>query len=669
MFLTVLSLFYTSRNLYFDTDQDHLISPDQKYYQNYKAFLQEFGDWEDIFVVVKVPADQKNGAKNFTEDLVQHLKEKQEFFQEITYKLGPPFNIYLFSENEKLLFVQILPKKNYSQLEIISEPLRFLRSEIEKLKPKYPDLKIGLTGRPVLQNDEAVSTGTDSKWAGLVSFLCVGLIFLVFVKGLRVSLFGLLSLFFGISWTAGLVTLFFGNINLLTISFSVILIALGVDYGIHFFVRYFFFQRQGFTLEENLKTIAERTSPAIFLGAITSAVAFLTAVFTDFLGLQQLGIITGIGIFNCALAQLVVFPVFIKLFVKPDPKQKIRIGFVSFLENFIFAHRRLVFSIFIISFLFFAPFLFHLKMDFNLLSLQDQNQESVIFEKVIQEDGDFSTSFLAFFTKDLEKLVRWQKDLKKLPSVKKVNSILTLKEELKQKQNLAFREGHEEIFKTLSEFLAHEEALPAVFLKRLKSKKGFYSLEILPAEDVWQWSRLEKFISEVREILPEVTGAPVTTYESALRLKSGFLLVAILTLVIVAAMVWFYFKKFSDMLLALSPVFLSLCLLAGVMGFLNIPINLANFFALPILIGTGVDHAIHILHDFQKEKNLSYLKEVTIPAVVLSCLTTICGFGTLAFVRHDGLASFGLILAIGTTLILFCSVVLLPMILVKSPRS
>jgi len=102
------------------------------------------------------------------------------------------------------------------------------------------------------------------------------------------------------------------------------------------------------------------------------------------------------------------------------------------------------------------------------------------------------------------------------------------------------------------------------------------------------------------------------------------------------------------------------------MGFLKIPINLANFFALPILLGTGVDHAIHILHDFQKEKNFSYLKEVTVPAVALSCLTTIFGFGTLAFVRHDGLASFGLILAVGTIFILFCSVILLPMILIKS---
>ena len=53
--------------------------------------------------------------------------------------------------------------------------------------------------------------------------------------------------------------------------------------------------------------------PSILTGAITTAVAFFAAGFTNFTGIAELGIIAGGGIILCAIAELVVLPAVICL--------------------------------------------------------------------------------------------------------------------------------------------------------------------------------------------------------------------------------------------------------------------------------------------------------------------------------------------------------------------
>jgi predicted RND superfamily exporter protein len=54
------------------------------------------------------------------------------------------------------------------------------------------------------------------------------------------------------------------------------------------------------------------------------------------------------------------------------------------------------------------------------------------------------------------------------------------------------------------------------------------------------------------------------------------------------------------------------------------------------------------------------LKTSTARGVVFSVLTTMCSFGNLAFSAHKGTASMGLLLALGLTLMLVCTLVLTP---------
>jgi hypothetical protein len=98
---------------------------------------------------------------------------------------------------------------------------------------------------------------------------------------------------------------------------------------------------------------------------------------------------------------------------------------------------------------------------------------------------------------------------------------------------------------------------------------------------------------------------------------------------------------------------------------LDIQLNFANIIALPLLLGIGVDSAIHILHRYRTSLSDDgpLLATSSARAVVVSALTTILSIGNLAFSPHLGTASMGKLLTIGISMTLICTLVVLPILL------
>ena len=86
--------------------------------------------------------------------------------------------------------------------------------------------------------------------------------------------------------------------------------------------------------------------------------------------------------------------------------------------------------------------------------------------------------------------------------------------------------------------------------------------------------------------------------------------------------------------------------------------NFTNFFALPILIGIGVDSGIHLVKAWQDKNPQTFQRAGK--AVFLSAMTTIVGFGILATSDHLGVRSLGLVLFLGISFCLLASLVFLP---------
>lgn len=207
------------------------------------------------------------------------------------------------------------------------------------------------------------------------------------------------------------------------------------------------------------------------------------------------------------------------------------------------------------------------------------------------------------------------------------------------------------------------EDVPAFLRDFFISRSGKFLLQVYPKADVWQRDKQEDFIEELRTVDPQVTGSPVQFYEYTTRLKQSVQKAAIYAAGIIAILVFLHFRRLSSVLLVLLPVALGSCWTLGLMGWLGISFNPVNIVSVILLIGIGVTNGVHILNRFAEEPQPNILARSTGKAVLVSALNTIAGFGSLLVAKHQGVASLGGVMAIGTGMCVVASLALLPAVL------
>lgn len=211
--------------------------------------------------------------------------------------------------------------------------------------------------------------------------------------------------------------------------------------------------------------------------------------------------------------------------------------------------------------------------------------------------------------------------------------------------------------------------LPAFLREMFISSTGRFLLQVYPKGDVWQRDTQETFLRELRTVDPNVTGSPVQFYEYTNMLKQSFEKAALYAVVVIAIVMFLHFRTLSSVLLAFVPVILGSCWTLGLMGLLDIPFNPVNIMSLTLIIGIGVTSGIHILNRLAEEAHPGILSGSTGKAVLISALTTMAGFGSLMVAKHQGIASMGAVMLIGTGMCMVVSLALLPAILTVLSRA
>ncbi|HSH94992.1 MAG TPA: MMPL family transporter, partial [Roseimicrobium sp.] len=131
--------------------------------------------------------------------------------------------------------------------------------------------------------------------------------------------------------------------------------------------------------------------------------------------------------------------------------------------------------------------------------------------------------------------------------------------------------------------------------------------------------------------------------------------------VILITSLWLAFRRWSEVLLSLATLAFSGIGLLAVMKLFGWSWNLLNLMALPLLLGACVDFSIHLQLSLRKYGGAwRPVWNTTGKALVLSALTNVAGFASLAWTGNAGLASLDKLCAVGILLALFTGLVLLP---------
>ena len=187
-----------------------------------------------------------------------------------------------------------------------------------------PNVRADVTGLPALVTDELAMIERDLAVTSIASSVALFLTLFWAFRSFRQSLVSFLPLGFGTLVTFGIVQLTLGKLNLITASFTSVLLGLG-DFGVHIQTRYSELLRRNENPREAMQKALLGAGPGLVVGTITTAVAFLTTIVTEFTAFAELGFITCLGLMVMLAGTYLLVPsaVLILLGKKPRPSPQL----------------------------------------------------------------------------------------------------------------------------------------------------------------------------------------------------------------------------------------------------------------------------------------------------------------------------------------------------------
>ena len=174
-------------------------------------------------------------------------------------------------------------------------------------------VRVRLTGSVPLDYEELLSAAKGAAGAAIISVFLVAILLFAGLRSPRLVLATLATLLMGLVWTAAFATLAVGHLNLISVGFAVLFVGLGVDFGIHFALRYREAIIGGADHASALREAAAGVGNALTLCAVAAAIGFFSFTGTDFVGLSELGVISGSSMFIALLANMTLMPAFLTL--------------------------------------------------------------------------------------------------------------------------------------------------------------------------------------------------------------------------------------------------------------------------------------------------------------------------------------------------------------------
>ncbi|MBW1793815.1 MAG: MMPL family transporter [Deltaproteobacteria bacterium] len=587
-------------------------------------------------------------------------------------------------------------------------------------------VKISYTGGyPIAVNDEAI-TKRDIKVTILASFLGVMILFGLSFRTSRILFYVGVPLVISLIWTLGFASLAFHHLNILTCIFSCVLIGLGIDFAIHIVNRYFGQDKVDLDVPHRLQQTFQEAGMGIIIGGITTATAFYSIGISDFRGFKELGILTGTGILFCIVAMVFLLPSLLVCFSsEKGSRRKVAIaGFgLKALLDLVLKYPRALLMVTFVTVCLLAVSGTKINFDDNLKNFRPADDEILRLQDQVTGWLGGSTATVLLVAKgksEVEVMETNTSIYEALEELKGSGMVAGTRSTSKyflppgqQRKNIEFIRQHADVFdikrikRTFNEaldkngfqvsdlydgyfeslsraFSAEKILLPSSFQqteldKLLKMfafrKDGYFKAVtyISPSGDLWSHADTTRFKEMIIRKLEEkgikedrydLTGANLLTgdlKELIIKNLKSSLWLAGLSIVVVLLI---YYRSLKLLVLSTLPLTIGLATLSGMMVIFRFDFNFFNLIVVPMIVGIGIDDGVHFTNTFRRLNHFDMSKGMsqTGRAVVLTSLTTMVGFGSIALSHYPGLKSMGYVAIIGISACLFASVIVLPAI-------
>jgi uncharacterized protein len=577
---------------------------------------------EDDALVVQKLVD--NG--DLTPASIASLKKKVESWE--IYKDA------LVSSDGKLATILISLKVSDLDLKakLNAEVARVLK---EKADPSY---KTYLDGEPVIESMISQQMFSDIL---LLLPVVVGMVILILFlcfRNIQGVAYPAAIIIFSVVTTMGMMGFCGVPISIVGITIPVLLVAIVSAYGIHQMNHYLLDPATDkmAILDHNMKSVGL----AITLSGITVMVGFGALIVEDFVPIKNFGIFTAIGDFVGVVGALYVLPSVILASKKPKAvfnteSDKGPVGkLLGLFDRMNKRHSGLVMVLATVLSVVAVLGMLNLKAELNNVSFfkkanpvhvaDDHLNEKLAGTEVLNVvlDSDLSDPYyrgegkaqgdiVEITTPEvLNKIEAFSADVQKqFPFATKVLSFNQPLKKMNREMNgggagfYKIPDSKELISQYLMIFTGDVKSVLSPNHDKLRVSVNMKRVPTSEVEKVKEYclGYFDKDFLSKNHLQVQITGTANLYNVANTLLVDGMITSIILCVIIVFALLIFVLRDFIMSLVALLPIFMTLLINFGVMGLLDIPLNVATAIVSSIAIGIGVDYSIHFITWYRNE--------------------------------------------------------------------
>jgi uncharacterized protein len=571
---------------------------------------------------------------------------------------------------------------------------RVRESVAEWRKGDGAGLNVRFTGDPAFTAEIGKSMEQDLSGSISLTLGLIGILFWWMQRrfSLLLGLTGVLLLVFAVA--LGVAGWLYGELSIIALSSAEILIGLAVDYGL------VICQEAKVAGHDKMK-LRKASGPPVMFGALTTTVVFLALNLGGLPGMAQLGTIVAVGLTAAAVLMLVIYLPFVaKAGVNRAPAagsgRIIPRGRVSWgITGILSAAGLIVLMLYGMPGVEFDSKIMRPRhsdaMDsLEALQVAFPGKGAEALGVVVEADSDAEmlerleiakqrllTARKSGWIESSELAVDWWPDGKRQQANRIMLARLTSERErlLKEADATGYAGEGVALGRSVMEALEKLCAKSAIvfpesaaarevlrlFLTRGEKGGGCLSGSVMPAKGIDPAGKdFEKFRSLTGEGV-WLSGWELFKPAIAGLVKSDMPRMIVPMFVLLLGMMAVIFRRAADVGLALFAMAVSTLLLLAVMSVTGLKWNFINLMATPLLLGTGIDYAIHVTLSLRRTGgDFKDLWQGTGKALLFCGASNVIGFGSLIWSSSDALVSLGIVAVIGIVLCMGVSIFLLP---------
>jgi predicted RND superfamily exporter protein len=657
--------------------------------------------------------------------------DKQRGFKEILN--SPVFRNFVISEdgNTSGIIVYIkkdilenIKNKTKKEIEINKDALKKKNHnnilQIRAIIKSYDDIgKIYLGGIPMIADDMMSFIKSDIIVFGLgVLAFIIATLWFVFRKLIWIIV-PISSCFFSVLIMTGLLGLLGWKVTVISSNFIALMLILTMAMNIHMSTR-FLQLRNDFPNLDKFEIISITTGkmfwPIIYT-VLTTVCAFLSLIFSDIKPIIDFGWMMTFGLITSFIITFTLLPTLLS-FVSDNNvviKEKTESKITTFFGKVAINNKKTIFMLTSVIIILSVIGISRLEVENSFINYFNKNTEiykgmKLIDEKlggttplevilkfpqkeeiINNEDDDFEdwgedesqNDKKYWFTKDkVDKIKAVHNYLDELPQTGKVLSFSSIIEVAKQLNNNKPLDSLElgVLYSKIPESIKKDIIDPYISIENNEAR---ISLRIIDSQDGLRRNDLIKKINfdlkdklNLNEEEFRLAGVLILFNNLLQSLFKSQILTLGLVMVGIFTMFMILFRNIKLSLIGVVPNFIAAFFILGIIGLLEIPLDMMTITIAAITIGIAVDNSIHYIYRFKEEfiKNKDYTKTLKVchstvgVAILNTSITIVFGFSILVFSKFIPTIYFGVFTGIAMLLAMISVLTLLPsLILISKP--